>query len=109
MHRSAKNAKKRDPRRVAKGVVLAVALESGALWLRSGKVAGDVVVRCRDGHLFTTIWWPGASVKALRLGFWRVQRCPVGNHWTLVTPVRESELSDEDRERAREHHDLRVP
>jgi hypothetical protein len=38
--------------------------------------AGNVVVRCRRGHVFTTIWVPGASIKALRLGPWRVQRCP---------------------------------
>ena len=30
------------------------------------------VVRCRRGHLFTTVWIPGASVKSLRLGLWRL-------------------------------------
>jgi hypothetical protein len=37
------------------------------------------------------------------------QYCPVGHHWALVAPVRDSDLSDEDRRLAAEHHDLRVP
>jgi hypothetical protein len=90
-------------------MVAVAAAESGALWLRAGKLGGRVVVRCRDGHLFTTLWIPGASVKALRLGWWRFQRCPVGRHWSLVTPVRESELSEEQRRLAREQRDAPLP
>jgi hypothetical protein len=37
-------------------------------------------VRCKDGPLFTTIWIPLGSVKAMRLGGARFQRCPVGDH-----------------------------
>ena len=48
----------------------------------------NAVVRCRRGHLFTTVWIPGASVKSLRLGFWRFQWCPVGRHVDLVRPVK---------------------
>jgi len=88
---------------------LALVAEVGVLWMRAGRLAGDVVVRCRSGHVYTTIWIPGISVKSLRLGWWRVQRCPVGEHWSLVTPVRESELSDGDRRLAREHRDIRIP
>ncbi|HUY20707.1 MAG TPA: hypothetical protein VMV22_00050 [Acidimicrobiales bacterium] len=73
------------------------------------KVGGNVVVRCRDGHLFTTIWIPGASFKAVRLGWWRLQRCPVGKHWTLVTPVKDADLSDEERASAELHRDVRIP
>lgn len=87
----------------------AILFEAGALWLRSGRFGGNVVVRCRQGHLFTTIWIPGTSVKSLRLGFWRVQRCPVGHHWSLVRPVRESELTDEQRSEAAAHRDIRLP
>ena len=76
---------------------------------RSGRIAGNVVVRCRQGHLFTTIWIPGVSMKAARLGWWRFQRCPVGRHWTLVTPVRESELTEDERRIARETRDVRIP
>lgn len=69
----------------------------------------NTIVRCRDGHLFTTIWIPGGSVKAVRLGWWRLQRCPVGMHWSLVTPVKVSDLSDEERELASQRHDVRIP
>jgi hypothetical protein len=72
-------------------------------------VGGNVVVRCRQGHLFTTIWIPGVSLKALRLGWFRLQRCPVGDHWTLVRPVRDADLSDDERRSAADHHDLRIP
>jgi len=72
-------------------------------------VGGNVVVRCHKGHLFTTIWLPGASVKSLRLGSRRVQWCPVGHHWSLVKLVRESDLSGRERRKAREHKDVRIP
>jgi hypothetical protein len=76
---------------------------------RGYKMGGNVVVRCHQGHLFTTIWVPGVSVKSIRLGWARVQRCPVGPHWSLVVPVKESDLSEEDRSRAHQHHDVRIP
>ena len=72
-------------------------------------VGGNVVVRCRQGHVFTTIWLPGASVKSLRLGSRRVQWCPVGHHWSLVKLVRESDLSGRERRSARAHKDIRIP
>jgi hypothetical protein len=73
------------------------------------RVGRNTIVRCRAGHVFTTIWIPGVSVKALRLGWWRLQRCPVGNHWTLVSPVRESDLTEDARRLAEARHDVRVP
>jgi len=48
-------------------------------------------------------------VKAVRLGPWRFQRCPVGKHWSLVTPVNMAELSEEDREFALSRRDTRLP
>ena len=39
----------------------------------------------------------------------RIQRCPVGKHWSLVVPVKEASLTEEERQLAREHHDIRVP
>jgi hypothetical protein len=86
-----------------------VLFESVSLRARSGKSAGTVIVRCRAGHLFSTLWIPGASLKSVRLGWWRFQRCPVGRHWTLVTPVKESELSDDELAAARDTHDVRIP
>jgi hypothetical protein len=90
-------------------ILAAVLAEPIAMRLRGYPMGGNLVVRCRRGHLFTTLWIPGASFKALRLGWMRFQRCPVGHHWSLVTPVRESELTDEEKQRARSTHDHRLP
>jgi len=72
-------------------------------------IGPHTVVRCRRGHLFTTIWIPGVSVKSVRLGWWRVQRCPVGPHWSIVVPVRDASLSKKELRRAHETLDARVP
>jgi len=93
-------------------VVIVVTLAVGTLVQRrrgySG-LGGETVVRCGAGHLFTTIWVPGASLKSIRLGMSRFQYCPVGRHWTVVTPVNDSELTDEERHIASERHDARIP
>lgn len=70
---------------------------------------GSVVVRCHQGHVFTTIWLPAVSAKSLRLGPWRVQRCPVGHHWAIVTPANAAALTWRERRSAAAHRDLRVP
>jgi hypothetical protein len=95
-----------------RGLALIVAFYAGATVAarRMGYKFGiDTVVRCRDGHLFTTIWIPGASVKSLRLGWYRFQKCPVDGHWTLVSPVKELDLSVEERESAAQFRDVRIP
>jgi len=88
---------------------VALAAETGVLVARGWPPAGNVVVRCRRGHLYTTIWVPGVSLKSLRLGWWRVQRCPVGDHWSMVTPVRRAALSRRQSRRAASVHDRRIP
>jgi len=91
-------------------IALAVMLvETIVMRLRGYRVGGNVAVRCREGHLFTTIWIPGASLKAVRLLWWRFQYCPVGRHWSVVTPVRESELTDQELRTAQETKDIRIP
>jgi hypothetical protein len=80
-----------------------------AVWWRAGRLGGNVVVRCRSDHVYTTIWLPAVSIKSVRLGLWRLQRCPVGRHWSIVTPVRESDLTPRERRAARETKDIRVP
>ena len=67
------------------------------------------IARCRRGHLFTTIWIPGVSVKSIRLGWWRLQRCPVGRHWSIVVPVKDADLGADELRSAREHRDSRIP
>jgi hypothetical protein len=100
-----------SPRRRRRALILlaSILLEPIAMKLRGYPIGGNLVVRCRKGHLFTTLWIPGVSLKALRLGWWRVQRCPAGQHWSVVTPVKESELSDRDRRRASRNRDVRIP
>ncbi len=99
------------PRHVRRFLIIAAALlvEILPLWRRGYGVGGNVIVRCRRGHLFTTLWLPGISVKAIRLGWWRLERCPVGRHWSLVTPVRRSDLTEDERRTAEETRDIRLP
>ena len=98
-------------RRVALAVALVLTgVETIVVARRRGRLIGaNTIVRCRDGHLFTTLWIPGASLKAIRLGWWRLQRCPVGNHWSLVTPVQASTLTADETQVAAQRHDLRIP
>ncbi len=86
-----------------------VGVELASLRRRGYRFGGNVVVRCRDGHLFTTIWIPGGSLKALRFGWWRFQRCPVGRHWTFVTPVSRASLSAGELADATAAKDIRIP
>ncbi len=99
-------------RRVVRTVLIIAGVVTGATLIgrRLGYNLGtNTIVRCRQGHLFTTIWFPGVKLKELDLVVARVQRCPVGKHWSLVVPVREAHLTEEERQFAREHHDIRIP
>ena len=88
---------------------LTVVTEVLMLRRRGYGLGGDVVVGCRRGHLYTTLWFPGASVPSVRLGWWRIQYCPVGRHVSLVTPVDTADLDAVDRQAATDVHDLRLP
>jgi hypothetical protein len=94
---------------VTAGIVAAYTVGTVVAMRQGYKFGRSVPVRCRRGHLFTTTWIPGASIKALRLGLWRVQWCPVGRHIDLVRLVKESDLSPAEREFAANHHDVPVP
>ncbi len=96
---------------IAAGVVIVVAVVGGQAGRSRGYagMGGDTVVRCSRGHLFTTVWIVGSSLKAVRLGHKRYQRCPVCEKWRIVVPVPDSELSDEDRRLAAQHHDTKLP
>jgi hypothetical protein len=99
-------------RRVVKVVLITAGVAVGGTLIarRLGyKLGTNTVVRCRQGHLFTTIWIPGVKLKELDLVVARVQRCPVGHHWSLVVPVRDKDLTDEELRFARDHHDIRIP
>ena len=99
-------------RRVLSTVLIVACAIAGVTFIarRLGyNLGGNTIVRCRQGHLFTTIWIPGIKLKELDLVVARVQGCPVGKHWSLVVPVRDGDLTDEERQFAREHHDVRIP
>jgi hypothetical protein len=91
-------------------IVLALAVSTVVLRMRGySGLGGNTVVRCRKGHLFTTIWVPGASFKSIRLGWSRFQHCPVGRHWALVAPVKDQDLTEAERAAAAQYHDVRIP
>jgi hypothetical protein len=91
-------------------VVLALAAATiAARRMGYSGIGGDTVVRCRAGHLFTTLWVPGASLKSVRLGTNQVPVLSGRKALDPRDPVRESELTDEEREFALQHHDARVP
>jgi hypothetical protein len=91
-------------------VIVTLCAETIVVARRRGFLFGaNTVVRCRSGHLFTTLWIPGGSLKAVRLGWWRFQRCPVGMHWSLVTPVKASDLTEQERGLASQRRDVRIP
>jgi hypothetical protein len=92
-------------------VILAVvAVRVGRMSKLQGYRYGhDVIVRCRDGHLFMTTWIPMMSVKAIRFGLMRVQYCPVGDHVTAVRLMRDEDLRPAERLEASRHRDNGVP
>jgi hypothetical protein len=69
------------------------------------KNGGEVVARCRQGHLFMTVWVDRFSWHRLDVGFAKIQRCPVGDHLTVVRPVETSALSAEDKKSAKQTRD----
>lgn len=107
----AEQRRDRRARRLRVLLIAAAAFAREAIGLRAlgWGIGGRVIVRCGQGHMFTTIWIPAASVKSLRFGMHRFQRCPVGRHWTMVTPVRLSELSDDERRAAEANRDIALP
>ena len=96
-------------RRLLRGIAAGVLVEALAMRLRGYPIGSDVVVRCHQGHLFSTIWLPGVSFKSVRLLWWRVQRCPVRGHWSIVTPIRPGELGEKELHAAHARKDVRLP
>lgn len=94
-------------------VALLVVVPVGALlvWLlASARRAGDrpgpeVTVRCWAGHVFTTGWEPVGPSGMVMPGQIRLRYCPVGEHWTVVTPVRREDLTFAEHWSARHFHD----
>jgi hypothetical protein len=107
---SSKSSGKRKRQLIIAGAVATTYVAGTLAARRMGYRFGrDVVVKCHAGHVFSTIWIPAVSVKAVRLGLWRVQWCPVGKHVALVYPVRDVDLTQETRDLAAASHDIPVP
>lgn len=106
--RAAKEGRRKRRWLTAVAVIGGIAAETAMMRRRGYRVGLDTVVRCRDGHMFTTIWIPGASLKAVRLGTMRIQYCPVGRHFTVVRPVKEAELAGIEQAAALPH-DVLIP
>lgn len=85
---------------VAVLLVVTIVVVAMNLWMRGQgyAVPGRAAVRCSEGHLFRVLWIEGGSLKAIRMGpRTRYLRCPVGAHWSVVHPVKESDLTPAER------------
>lgn len=67
------------------------------------------IVQCSQGHYFSTIWIPFVSLKAIRLGEHRVQKCPVCHRFRSVVQVSADQLSAEELRAAEALKDSRLP
>lgn len=82
-------------------VVAGVAAANLSMRRAGYHVPGTTVVRCDGGHLFTTLWIEGGR-KAVRVGpALRYQWCPACLRWATIRPVKDTELTDEQRRAAR--------
>lgn len=88
--------------RIILAILLAIASVTAGLngWARRAGYAipGRSPVRCSEGHLFLTTWVIGGSLTRVRLGpLTRCGRCPAGHHWARMRPVKDADLTDEER------------
>jgi hypothetical protein len=88
-------------------VAAIVAFLVGALLARRRTRARreQTIARCRQGHLFVTMWGGRGSFRLFDLGWACIQRCPVGGHLTLVYPVDEATLTSERKKQAKKCRD----
>jgi hypothetical protein len=76
---------------------------SAPAWQPLGRY--EQIVRCSRGHLYRTIWWRWGSLKAVRLGVARYQRCPVCRRWRMTRRVRREDLTPAELAEAAVNHD----
>jgi hypothetical protein len=99
------------PVEVAVPIIAVVVLLKVVAAKRNGRPAlgGEIIVRCSKGHLFETKWSSLGSLASIRLGSARFQHCPVGDHWSLVRPVPDSDLTADDRRMAEQNRQALSP
>lgn len=61
-------------------------------------IIGDRILRCSDGHLFTSSE-TARLFASLHFGPKRLMRCPVDGKWRMMVNVQQDELTDEQRAR----------
>lgn len=67
------------------------------------------IARCSEGHLFSTIWIPLVSFKAIRIGSDRWQKCPLCRKFRRVSLVDKDGLSAAEVEQVRSVQDSPIP
>jgi hypothetical protein len=81
-------------------LLLAIVVAGANVWARRAgySMPGQTAVRCSAGHVFETTWVMGGSLTTIRLGpLLRYGRCPVGDHWANLRPVKAADLTDLER------------
>jgi hypothetical protein len=73
------------------------------------KIGRNCTLRYHQRHAFATLWFPGGKIRTNDDGAPRFGRCPLGDHSTLVIPVRDRNLTIEQRLQTAGHHDVRLP
>jgi hypothetical protein len=79
----------------------AVLLEPVAMKPRGYRIAGTRWSAAAKVTCSRRIRISGAALKAVRFGWWRLQRCPVGNHWSIRDPG-QGDRAERGREAGRE-------
>jgi hypothetical protein len=90
-------------------VVLAIYFFAYLMKQKGYSFGKNTIVKCGKGELYTTIWIPGGSLKAIRWGMIRYQWCPVGKHFSSARIMRASDLSNEEIAIAGQVHDIYIP
>lgn len=86
---------------IVAAAIIAFAVGAMVASRKGYKEGGEVVARCGRGHVFTTVWVDRFTYRRVDLGFAKIQRCPVGDHLTVVRPVDMSELTPEEKKQAK--------
>ena len=65
-------------------------------------IIGDRILRCSDGHLFTSSE-SSRLFSSVHFGAKRLMRCPVDRKWRMMENVQAKDLTDAERQEASKH------
>ena len=77
--------------------------------MTEGTYKDEVIVRCTRGGHYRTRWLPLVSFKSIRLGAYRLQRCPVHQRWEMTSIVEDEDLTPEILSEADRYPASRLP